>query len=30
VVVVDGLQKIRPGATVTPRQDAEPAAAKGR
>jgi len=30
VVVVDGLQKIRPGATVTPRPDTEPAAAKGR
>src|SRR5262249_55517946 len=30
VVVVDGLQKIRPGATVTPRPDAEPAAARGR
>ena len=30
VVVVDGLQKIRPGTTVTPRPDAEPAAAKGR
>jgi membrane fusion protein, multidrug efflux system len=30
VVVVDGLQKIRPGATVTPRPDTGPAAPKGR